>query len=66
VGKLFEAVQKIDAAITQKNLDRADMRGKIGLKAGVLLAVLKADTPDDPAKLEKLRRAAQDVLGIQV
>jgi hypothetical protein len=66
VGKLYEAVQKIDAAITQKNLDRADMRGKIGLKAGVLLAVLKADTPDDPAKLDKLRRAAQDVLGIEV
>jgi hypothetical protein len=36
----------------------------IGMKAGLLIAMIDANTPDDPAKLQKLRAAVQEVMHI--
>ncbi len=66
MGKTYEICLKVNQIIEQQNLDGAQTRGKIGLKAGVLLSLVKADTPDDPAKLEKLRAAVQEVLHLEV
>jgi len=57
---------KIDQEIGQKHLDGATIRGKIGLKAGFVLAFITADTPDDKVKIEKLRQAIKEVLNIPV
>ena len=66
MGALFDARQKIESAIQQKGLDAAQIKGAIGLKTGVLLNLLSANTPDDPAKLAKLKQAAADVLGLNL
>jgi hypothetical protein len=63
MGQLNDMKVKIDQVIVQKGLDAASIRGKIGMKAGVLLTLVNAGTPDDPAKVEKLKAAAQEVLG---
>jgi len=38
--------------------------GTIGLKSGLLVFLIKAETPDDPVKFEKLKKAAAEVLQI--
>lgn len=62
MGQLFDAKQKIEKIIDAKKLDPVKTKGQIGLKAGLMLAFINPDTPDDVAKLEKLRAAAREVL----
>ncbi len=62
MGVLFELKTKVDKYIDDKKLDGAATRGKIGLQTGFLLSLVNANTPDDPAKIEKLRKAAESVL----
>lgn len=63
MGQIYAIKTQIDQIIQQKGLDPAQVRGKIGMKAGVLMTLISADTPDDPAKLAKLRTAAEEILG---
>jgi hypothetical protein len=60
VGALFEAKLKIEQFIAAKQLDPKLTMGKIGLKAGFMLAFVKADTPDDAEKLKKLELATKE------
>ncbi len=62
-GRLFEAVQRIDAIIRRKGLEPFKARGAIALKAGFGLGFIDEDTPDDADQLAKLRAAATAVLG---
>lgn len=62
-GRLWEAVQRVRALIDRSGKDPVVLRGKIALKAGFSLDLIEPDAPDDPAKLHKLRAAAQAVLG---
>lgn len=66
MGKLYDSKMMIQKIIDQRHLDAASINGNIGLKAGVLLALVKPETPDDPVKIEKLKSAAKDVLGVAV
>lgn len=63
MGQLHEMVRVIDAAIERDGLDSFKTRGLIGMKAGLFLAIITPDTPDDPATLAALRAAAHEVLG---
>jgi hypothetical protein len=63
-GQLFNACQKIDQAIKTSGLDAADVRGKIVLRTGVLFSLIRPETPDDPAKFEKLKKAAFELLKV--
>jgi hypothetical protein len=63
VGQLYEAVRTIDRVAEAKGLDSNEIRGRIGMKAGFFLIIIKAETPDDPEKLNALRDAAEEVLG---
>jgi predicted regulator of Ras-like GTPase activity (Roadblock/LC7/MglB family) len=65
-GQLHAAVQRINAAIERRKLDPFKVRGEIAMKAGFGLGFIDADTPDDAAKLSKLKAAASAVLGEQV
>ena len=62
MGVLFNLRTKVDKYIDEKKLDGAVVRGKIALQTGFLLALVSAASPDDPVKIEKLRKAAESVL----
>lgn len=62
MGKLYDAKVRLEQLIREKKLDEAAVKGSLSLKSGVLLALVRPETPDDAAKLEKLRAAARLVL----
>ncbi len=66
MGSLYAALQEIDRAIEERGLDPFATKGTIGMKAGFFLVTIKPGTPDDPARLEALKRAATEVLGSSV
>lgn len=63
---LYDLRLKIDKTIEERKLDASATRGKIALQAGFLLSLVSASSPDDPAKIEKLKKAAADVLQLRV
>jgi len=66
MGLLYDARMKVEAHIREKGLDAAQVKGTIGLKSGVVLAIVGPNTPDDPRKVERLRAAVREVLGIDL
>jgi hypothetical protein len=66
MGAMYDVKMSIEQAINAKKLDLAQTNGSIALKAGVLLALVSPSTPDDPVKLQKLRTAAKEVLGVNL
>jgi predicted regulator of Ras-like GTPase activity (Roadblock/LC7/MglB family) len=62
-GKLYQLVQRIDQLIIRGGLDRFKVRGQIAFKSGFALDLVEPETPDDPAKLQKLRAVASELLG---
>jgi hypothetical protein len=65
MGLLYDTVRRIEAAIERKGLPLYKTRGLIALKAGFLLGMVAADTPDDEDRIARLRAAASEVLGVQ-
>lgn len=61
-SRIWELSERIDQIIHKKGLDKIELRGKIGLRAGVLMNFTK-NTPGDNSKLERLRIAATEILG---
>ncbi len=55
---------KIEAKIKADKLDENEIKGKIGLKAGKLMAFITATTPDDAAVIVKMKQAAKEVLNL--
>ena len=43
-----------------------EVKGKIGLRSGRLLALISPTTPDDPATITKLKAAAKDILNLNL
>ena len=64
MGQLFDGRCRLDQLIHERKLDPIHIYGEVGLKAGMLVSLIKSSTPDDPAKLQKLRKAAEDVLHV--
>ena len=64
MGQLNDLKLKIEEQIRVKGLDAKDVKGKIGLQSGKLLAFISASTPDDPVAITKLKRAAKEVLNL--
>jgi predicted regulator of Ras-like GTPase activity (Roadblock/LC7/MglB family) len=62
-GRLFQLVEQIDEVIATLGVDRFKVRGRIALKSGLSLDLIGPETPDDPAKQEKLRAVASEILG---
>jgi hypothetical protein len=62
MGLLYDAKVRIEAIIAEKNLNATDVKGRLSLKTGVLLALVNQHTPDDPVKVEKLRAAVRALL----
>lgn len=66
MGKLYDYAQRIEEHIQRTGLDVFTTRGAIGMKAGFIVSLITPNDPDDPAKIEKLRAAAESVLGIRL
>lgn len=66
MGQTYEAKRKVEQVIAERRLNEAEVKGKLSLKSGMLLAFIKPDSPDDPVKLEKLRAAARELLQIEL
>jgi len=57
---------RIENKIKTDGLDEKEVKGKIGLRAGKLLAFITPSTPDDPATIVKLKQAAKEVLNLSL
>jgi hypothetical protein len=66
MGQTYEAKRKLEQVIQERRLNETEVKGKLSLKSGMLLAFVKPETPDDPVKLEKLRAAARELLKIEI
>lgn len=66
MGKLYDYCTQVQAHIESNGLDVFRTRGALALKCGFLVTLVTADEPDDPKKIEDLRAAAREVLGIEL
>ena len=63
---LYDLRIKIDKTIEEKKLDASKVRGQIALQAGFMLSFILPSTPDDPAKIEKLKKAVASVMQLKL
>jgi len=66
MGRLYEYCQQIQEHIERNNLDVFRTRGELALQTGFLISLVGPEDPDEPAKLEALRQAAQTTLGLRL
>jgi len=66
VSQLYDMRMQIEAKIKSSGLDAMDVKGKIGLRSGKLLAFITPTTPDDPATVAKLKAAAKEILNLSL
>jgi len=66
VSVLYDMRLRIEDKIKAENLNAMDIKGKLGLKTGKMLALITAATPDDPEMITKLKQAAKEVLNLSL
>jgi hypothetical protein len=64
VSRLYDLRMLIESKIKADGLDAMDVKGRIGLRSGRMLAFITPTTEDDPDAVAKLRQAIKDVLHI--
>lgn len=66
MGRLYNAVVQIDEIIASRGLDAFKTKGEISLKAGFFLSLVFDGTPDEDDKIAAVKKAAKDVLGVDL
>ena len=66
MSQIYDAKVKLEKIIQERRLNEAEVKGKLSLRSGMLLAFVKPDSPDDPLKLDKLRIAARELLKAEI
>jgi len=66
LGQLNDMKLRIEEKIKADGLDAAAVKGKIGLKAGKVLAFINASTPDEAEAVAKLKAAAKEILNLSL
>jgi hypothetical protein len=66
VSQLYDLRILIEENIKTSGLDAMEVKGKISLRSGKLLAFITRTTPDDPAAIAKLKQAAKEVLNLNL
>lgn len=61
---LYEMKLRVEERIKAEKLDAMDIKGKLGLKTGMLIALISPNTPDNPASIAKFKSAAQELLNM--
>jgi hypothetical protein len=64
VSLLYEMKIRVEEKIRADGLDAMDVKGKLGLKSGMLIALISASTPDHPEKIAKFKSAAKEILNL--
>ncbi len=66
MGRLYDAVGHVDRVIADRGLDSFKTKGEISLKAGFFLSLVFENSPDDEEKVQAVKRAAKEVLGVDL
>jgi hypothetical protein len=66
VSEIYDLRIRIEEQIKAKGLDFMEVRGQIGLRSGKLLAFITPTTADEPAAIAKLKKAAKEVLNLNL
>jgi len=66
VSQLYDLRVRIEEKIKADNLNAMDVKGKLGLRSGKLLALIMPSTADDPEVIEKLKAAAKEILNLSL
>jgi len=64
MGRLYNGCQQVLQEIDRQGLDLFKTRGALALETGFLVSMVSPDDPDDEARIELLKKAARDVLGL--
>ena len=64
MSQLYDLRVLIENKIKADGLDAMEIKGKIGLRSGRMLAFVTSTTVDDPEAVAKLKQAVKDVLNI--
>lgn len=63
---LYEMKMRVEEKIKTDNLDAMAVKGKLGLKTGMLIALISANTPDKPESIAKFKLAAKEILNLSL
>jgi len=66
VSQIYTIKLRIEEKIKADGLDANEVKGKIGLRTGKLLAFITPSTADDPETIAKMKQAAKEVLGLSL
>ena len=66
MSQLYEMRMRVEEKIKTDGLDAMDVRGKLGLATGMLVALISAKTPDNPEIIAKFRTAAKQILNLSL
>ncbi|MDP2299192.1 MAG: hypothetical protein U1E08_00290 [Coriobacteriia bacterium] len=66
MGKLYDYAQRIEEHIRRNNLDVFKSRGAIAMRVGFIVTLIRPDDPDEPEKVQALKEAAAEVLGLRL
>jgi len=66
VSLLYEMKMRVEEKIKADNLDAMAVKGKLGLKTGMLIALISANTPDKPESIAKFKSAAKEILNLNL
>lgn len=66
MSQLYDLRLQIEEKIKSAGLDPMEIKGKIGLRSGRILALISPSTPDDPQAIAKLKLAAREVLNLNL
>jgi hypothetical protein len=68
MGRLYDACQKVTAELKRDRgvAEQTRLRGEIALRVGYLVTLVGPSEADDPTRIQALKLAAADVLGIYV
>lgn len=64
MSQLYEMRLRVEEKIKADRLDPMEVKGKLGLKTGMLVALISANTPDKPESIAKFRLAAKEILNL--
>lgn len=64
MSQLYDLRMQIEEQIKAGGFDPKDVKGKLGLRSGKLLALITPTTPDDPETIAKLKQAVKEVLNV--
>jgi len=55
---------RVEEKIKADGLDATDVKGRLGLKTGMLISLISVNTPDHPEKVAKFKLAVKEVLNL--